>query len=128
VAGQAQTVNAIYLNPMQNQGEKENPFKLEIRKFPIDFATPIEETYLFSYTIPEGFKIEEQPKNAIISLPENGGRFVYSITNVGNTINVVSKLLINRPNFAAEEYPYLKQFYDLVIAKHAEQIVLKKAN
>ena len=128
LAGQAQPVNAIYLNPMQNQGEKENPFKLETRKFPIDFATPIEETYLFSYTIPDGFQVEEQPKNAIISLPENGGRFVYSITSVGNTINVVSKLLINRPTFAAQEYSYLKEFYNLIIAKHAEQIVLKKAN
>jgi len=128
LTGQSQPVNAIYLNPMQNQGEKENPFKLETRKFPIDFATPIEETYLFSYTIPEGFKVEEQPKNAVVSLPENGGRFLYSVTSMGNTINVVSKLVINRPNFAAAEYLYLKEFYDLIIAKHAEQIVLKKAN
>jgi len=128
LAGQSQPVNAIYLHPMQNHGEKENPFKLESRKFPIDFATPIEETYLFSYTIPEGFKVEEQPKNTLITLPENGGKFTYSVSNLGNTISVVSKLSINRPNFSADEYQYLKEFYNLVIAKHAEQIVLKKAN
>ena len=83
---------------------------------------------MFKYTIPEGFKIEEQPKNAIISLPENSGRFMYSITEVGNTINVMSKITINRPVFMAEEYPLLKQFYSQIIAKHAEQLVLKKAN
>jgi hypothetical protein len=126
--GQDQPVSIIYLNPMQGQGEKENPFKLETRKFPVDFAAPIEDTYLFNYTIPEGYKVEEQPKNAIVTLPENSGRFTYSISVMGNNITVLSKVNINRPIFQAEEYPFLKEFYNQIIAKHAEQIVIKKAN
>ncbi|KAA5546740.1 transglutaminase domain-containing protein [Adhaeribacter rhizoryzae] len=126
LAGQEKPVNTIYLKPMQNLGEKENPFKLDTRKFPVDFATPIDETHVYSYTLPEGYKVEEQPKNAVISLPENGGRFIYSITVLGNTVNVMSKLTINRPSFQAAEYPNLKEFYNHIVAKHAEQIVIKQ--
>ncbi|CAA9264637.1 MAG: hypothetical protein AVDCRST_MAG95-2458 [uncultured Adhaeribacter sp.] len=126
LSGQAQPANTIYLHPLQNMGVKANPFKHETRKFPIDFSVPLEQTYLCTYTIPEGYQIEEQPKSTRLALPENGGIFTYSVTSVGNTINVMSKITINRPQFMAEEYPYLKEFYNQVVAKQAEQIVLKK--
>lgn len=125
-AGQAQSANVIYLQPLQSLGTKANPFKHETRKFPIDFTVPIDQTYMYTYTIPEGYAVEEQPKSARVSLPENGGSFTYSVTTLGNTINVLSKVVINRPQFLAEEYPYLKEFYNQVVAKQAEQIVLKK--
>jgi hypothetical protein len=124
--GQDKPVSTIYLNPMQNKAEKENPFKIDTRKFPVDFATPIEKTYMYAYTLPDGYKVEELPKNTIINLPENGGRFLYSVTTIGNTINVLSRVSINRPQFSADEYPILKEFYNQIIAKHAEQIVLKQ--
>jgi hypothetical protein len=116
----------IYLNPMLNRGEKENAFKLENRKFPVDFAAQHEETYLCSFTLPEGYKVEEQPKNALVLLPEGAGRFAYSINVLGNTIQVMSQVSLKKPVFMAEEYPHLKEFYNHIVAKHAEQIVLKK--
>lgn len=128
VPGQSQPVATIYLNPLQNQGEKENPFKLEERKYPIDFAMPQEETYLFNYTLPEGYKVEEQPKNVVLALPNKAGQFTYSISTLGSTIMVISKVVINQPSFRAADYPFLKEFYNQVVAKHAEQIVLKKIN
>ncbi|QNF31541.1 DUF3857 and transglutaminase domain-containing protein [Adhaeribacter swui] len=125
-SGQPQAGNIIYLQPMQSLGIKANPFKHETRKYPIDFTTAVEQTYMYSYTIPTGFAVEEQPKSTKVNLPEDGGSFVYSVTTIGNTINVLSKLTINRPQFLAEEYPYLKEFYNQIVAKQAEQIVLKK--
>ncbi|QMU30093.1 transglutaminase domain-containing protein [Adhaeribacter radiodurans] len=124
--GQAQPSNIIYLQPLQNGGTKANPFKHDTRKFPIDFTTTIDQTYMYTYTIPDGYTVEEQPKSAKVSLPENGGSFIYSVTTIGNTINVLSKVVINRPQFLAEEYPFLKEFYNQIVAKQSEQIVLKK--
>ena len=89
---------------------------------------PREESYLFNYTIPQGYKVEEQPKNVVLALPEKSGQFTYSVTTVGSTIMVTSKVVISRPSFNAADYPYLKEFYNQVVAKHAEQIVLKKIN
>jgi len=128
LAGAEQPANTIYLNPLQNEGLRENPFKPETRKFTIDFATAQEETYLFSYTIPAGYQVTELPQNKIIVLPENGGRFTYNITNTGQTVTVMSKLAIARPTFSPNEYPILKDFYNQIVAKHAEKIILKKMN
>lgn len=124
--GQGQAASIIYLNPFQNQVEKTNPFKQDNRLYPVDFEAPIEETYIFNYTIPAGYRIEEQPKNAIVSLPGDDCKFVYSVTSNGNTISCLSKVSVNKSVFYSEEYALLKEFFDQVIAKHSEQIVLKK--
>ncbi len=127
VSGSGRSNDIIYLNPMLGRGEKENPFKLTERLYPVDFATPIDETYICSFTIPEGYEVEEAPKSIAVNLPENGGRFMYMVQHEGNTLQVMSKVNINKPVFYAPEYQYLKEFFNQIIAKHAEQIVLKKA-
>ncbi len=125
-AGNGQQNSVLYLNPMLGQGEKENPFKLEERVYPVDFGAPIEETYIGNFTVPEGYEMEEAPKSVAIALPENGGRFTYLVQKDGNNIQVMSKISINKPVFYAPEYVYLKEFYSQIVAKHAEHIVLKK--
>jgi hypothetical protein len=47
---------------------------------------------------------------------------------MGNKINIVCDLKINKTLFAYNEYPALKQFYENLVAKQSEQIVLKKTN
>ena len=42
---------------------------------------------------------------------------------MGNTLNVVSMLQINKSLFLQDEYPHLREFYNQMIAKQAEQIV-----
>ncbi len=118
----------IYFKPLLTEGKNENPFRLENRKFPVDFATPIEETFVASYTIPPGYTVEEMPKGAIVDLPEKAGRFSFMTAVNGNAIQISSKISIRKPVFFAEEYPYLKEFYNQIVSKHAEQIVLKKTN
>lgn len=120
--------NLIYLKPMLTEGEKENPFKLENRKFPVDFSAPMDETYVCTFTVPEGYQAEELPKGVILSLPDNGGKFTYMTAMNGNQIQVSSRITLKKPVFYAEEYNLLKEFYTQIVNKHAEQIVLKKAN
>jgi hypothetical protein len=125
-SGSGQPVDVIYLNPMMGQGEKENPFNLENRVYPIDLAVPIDHTYICRFILPDGYEVEETPKGAVVSLPENGGKFMYMIERQGNTLQIMSKISILKPVYYAPEYPYLKEFYNQIVAKHAEQIVLKK--
>jgi hypothetical protein len=117
----------IYFNPIMYNAQKENPFKNPDRKFPVDFGALVEENFVATYTIPEGYVIEEIPKGAKVSLPDDGGKFSYLIGVVEEgKISVSSKVFLKKTTFFAEEYVALRAFYDQIVQKHAEQIVLKK--
>ena len=117
----------LYFNPMMSYGMEENPFKLEDRTYPVDYPYPQSIVNSFAFTIPEGYIVEELPENKNIALPEKGGNFNYSLKKQGNKIILLSQFKINKHLFLPNEYPALKEFYNLVVAKQAEQVVLKKS-
>jgi hypothetical protein len=116
----------IYINPFVIGQVKENPFNLAERLYPVDFGPSIEQMYLGKITIPEGYVIEELPQSKILVLPNNAAKYVYSASLVGNIISFTSNMQINKSLFVQDEYVNLREFYNQVIAKQAEQIVLKK--
>lgn len=121
-----QAGDVLYLDPFIYSRQKENPFKSEKREYPVDFGSPMEETILFKIAIPEGYVVDELPQSKVIAMPENGARYVYNITQSGNQIAFTSMFHINKSLFTQLEYPYLREFYNQIVAKQAEQIVLKK--
>lgn len=116
--------NLLYINPMMYQNMDENPFKVEERKYPVDFIYPSELTYIFKLALPDGYKITGMPKPLIIKMPDNSASCVYQIVSMGNTIQLTYKYLINKPIFNEKEYTYLRSFFSEVIKKQAEPIVL----
>lgn len=118
--------NIIYLNPILVDRTEENPFKLEKREYPVDFGAPFDEVFVAKITVPAGYVIDEMPKAKIMALPEGGGKYTYNVTANGNVINVVSQLSISKPKFDPEQYMFVREFYTQIVAKQAEQIVLKK--
>jgi hypothetical protein len=116
----------IYINPLLGEQVKENLFRLENREYPVDFGKPLEKTVMSKIVIPDGYVVDELPKPKIIMLPNGGGKYVYNITQTGNALNLVSAININKSLFLQQEYPHLREFYNQLVAKQAEQIVLKK--
>jgi hypothetical protein len=125
-AGGDTQASVIYLKPLQHFGNTRNPFVHEDRKFPVDFGFAMDETLVMTLTLPAGYEVEELPKATAVTLPDNGGRFMFQAQPVGATIQITSRLNLNRPVYSAEEYASLREFYRLVVAKQTEQIVLKK--
>lgn len=118
--------NTIYFNPVFFTKIKENPFKSEDRKYPVDFGHSFDQMYVLKLTIPEGYVIDEAPQPKAMALPGGAGRFTYSFSQMGNTISLINNLQINKSVFNQEEYASLREFYNQVVAKQAEQVVLKK--
>lgn len=114
-----------YFNPFIYDREGSNPFKQEKRIYPVDFGTPYDEMNIIKFTVPDGFLIEELPKSKVIALP-NSAKYTFNCSQMGNIINITSNLSISRSLFSQEEYPNLREFYNQVVAKQEEQIVLKK--
>jgi hypothetical protein len=116
----------IYFNPTMGELLNENPFKLENREYPVDYAQPIAESYFFNFTIPHGYSIEELPEPIAFALPNKDAVFRYNISGSGNTVQVKAQLNINKTRFLPNEYGMLKQFYDQAVKKCEEQVVIKK--
>lgn len=116
----------LYIDPFVTDRIKENPFRSKKRDYPVDFAIANEELYLCKFKIPAGFVVEELPANKIFGLPNNGGRYTFNITQNGDVLSITSMLSINQPLYSQIEYPNLREFFNQVVAKQAEQIVLKK--
>jgi hypothetical protein len=118
--------NMIYMNVMAGLGQTSNPFKLESRVYPIDFGSPIKESCMIQFKLPEGWQVEELPKSAIIELPGKSGIFKFMTAAESGMIQVTSTLMISKTMFLPEDYEHLKEFFRLIVSKHSEQIVLKK--
>ena len=118
--------NTIYLSHFILAKLEDNPFKQEKRNYPVDFGHPFDQMYLAKITIPDGYIVDELPKMKVIGLPENAAKYSYNVAQTGNTLSITSSLNINRSLFSQVEYPNLREFYNVMVAKQAEQIVLKK--
>jgi hypothetical protein len=126
-AGGDAPAGLLYVRPLQHFGNSKNPFVHESRQFPVDFGCPVDETVVMTLTLPAGYEVEELPKPTAMSLPDNGGRFLFQAQPAADgTIQIMSRLNLSRAVYSAEEYVSLREFYRLVVAKQAEQLVLKK--
>ncbi len=118
--------DVIYINPFVTSQVQENPFKSEKREYPVDFGSLTDKTYICKITLPENFAVDELPKSKVIALPGNAGKYMYNAVQTGNAVNITSAFQINKSLFIQDEYPLIKEFYNQVVAKQAEQIVVKK--
>ncbi len=120
------TGELVYLAPFLGIGGESSPFKVNERELPIDFDFPLGETYILKLTIPEGYAVESLPEKSIVTLMDKVGKFQFMSSVEGQTIQLMSRTNLNETFFLPENYPFLKQFFDSIVNKHAEQIVLKK--
>jgi hypothetical protein len=117
----------IYFNPVFFGHYDENPFKLPERNFPVDFAYGRRLHYTLSLTLPEGYVVQELPKSFTLDLARDGGQFRRVAQVEGNTLQFMSQVTIRKPRFDPLEYKALREFYDRIVAAHAEQVVLKRS-
>jgi len=118
--------NQLFINPILFDKFTENPFKAEQRVYPVDFTTPIESNQIFMLELPTGFSIEQTPKNIKMSLPDNTASFQMLSSVVENKVQIMFKLFINKPVFYPQEYQNLKVFFDELVKKQSEMLIIRK--
>ncbi|NML66686.1 DUF3857 and transglutaminase domain-containing protein [Hymenobacter sp. RP-2-7] len=120
------TAQELYLKPLASFCESRNPFDNAQRRFPVDLGAPTQDVVLINLTLPPGY-VAELPKSANVSLPEQGGSYVFSASSpTPGTVQLISRLTLAKPVYGAEEYGNLREFYRLALAKQAEAMVIKK--
>lgn len=117
----------IFIDADFDLGIKKNPFTDEERVFPTFFNYKINFTKVAKLQIPEGYDLKSVPENVSLSLPDKLGKFRYITAVKDGMLTVQYVFRINRDFFLPQQYPALKQMFNMVIAKQNEKIVLTKS-
>jgi len=126
VLRQPQDASVLYLTPLIGDGWRKNPFRAAERKYPVELPYAMDETYIFSLEIPDGYAVDERPKSARVTLNGDKGQFEYLISQQDNLLQMRCRLRLNKAWFSAADYSSLRDFFGDVVKKEAEPIVLKK--
>jgi hypothetical protein len=116
----------IYLNPFFLYKQELNHFTSERRISPVDINPPQERIFVATIEVPEKYSVDELPKPGAFSLPNASGKFLYNVTQRNNTIHIIFQLQLTKVLYSPEEYYSLQEFYNIMISKQAEPIVLRK--
>lgn len=120
------TGDLCIINPVLFFEKGENPFSSVERKFPIDYGSPEEEVYTLNFKIPEGYTVDEIPSSVSIKLPNDDAVFNYYAEQKGDQLTVMYRYKRKQTYFEAENYANLREFFNKIIKKQSDLIILKK--
>ncbi|MFL9831359.1 DUF3857 domain-containing protein [Flavobacterium sp. ST-87] len=116
----------IYINPLLFLTRRQNPFKQDVREYPVDYGYPFQDKYAVNIQIPKGYKVESLPQSVTLKMNDDLGVFRY-LTNLNEDfIQVSVSNQINASMVLSEDYIALKSYYQKMIEKQNEKIVLTK--
>ena len=116
----------MFFSPLLFLRNKENIFKSDERQYPVDMGYGLTKSYTVNIKIPEGYQVIEKPENTGFKLPENMGSFIFRMKIIENAIQVSVNETLSSPLVIEKYYSALKQFYNQIIQKENDQVVLKK--
>lgn len=121
-----QSATQYLFNPLIVERWTNNPFKSSERLYPVDFGAPLDETIILNLEYPPSLELIDPPEQIALTLPNKGGRFIYSVQQLGNKLIVNNSLLIIKPVFSSDEYHYLKELFNRVVSAHATDLIFRK--
>ncbi len=129
-SGESCAVNEslMYFDPFIFDEFQSNPFNEDRKNYPIEL--PYENTFnqIMTINIPNGFEVVGMPRSELFSLPSNMGKFQYTTRLLDASIQINMKVEFPVRVLTREMNKNMKEFYDILIEKINEQIVLKRIN
>ncbi len=116
----------MFVRPLLTKTILENPFQTKERIAPIDLPCPIREYYLLGLEIPPGYELVQTPHPIRVLMPNNAGEFTFNVLVDEDIVHVSSTIFIEKTHYLPEEYEEIKTFFDYIIRKHEEDLVLRK--
>ncbi|HEK21830.1 transglutaminase domain-containing protein [Mucilaginibacter sp.] len=116
----------LSFNPILFDRIVNNPFKLQERNYPVDWGMPSIERYTITMRLPDNYTVESAPESASIGLPNNGGKFLTQFSNTDNVFTYSNIIQFDKSVYEPEEYPYVKELFNKIIASEKAKIVFKK--
>ncbi|MEO5979912.1 MAG: DUF3857 and transglutaminase domain-containing protein [Chryseolinea sp.] len=124
--GDNMDADQFLFNPFVTGRMEENKLKSTDRLYPVDFAAPIDQSFILTLEYPEAFGPVDLPKTVALSLPNAGGRYIFDVKVFGNKLTLNSKLSINRAVFSANEYHYLRELFANMVSIQQNDFYFRK--
>lgn len=113
----------MIINPMLFLNKNSNEFdQTEARKYQIDFISAYTRVKKIIFEIPDGYVIEEMPKNKKIVTDDKEIEYNYIAEQKGNTLEVTSTTKVSSPDYPKDYYPAFKQIWG-VASKSENQVI-----
>ena len=119
--------NIVTLQPLLFEAMKNNPFKQEKRKLPVEFNYPQDERINVQITIPKGYVADEVPKQARFMYGDNNEiEFSYLVQVNETNVQIAYRIKLGVCVVSVDKYEGLRDFFSKIYAKSQEVLVLKK--
>ncbi|WP_420573154.1 DUF3857 domain-containing protein [Kordia sp.] len=119
----------VFLDPFFLKVFAKNPFKLNERQYPVDFAFPRVYTTRFLMSLPAGYEFSNVPENQQFSIAGEKAICAVKTVQQNGQLNMSFKLILNNFYFEPEEYQELKAFFSkLSILQKNTRLAIKKKN
>lgn len=127
-ANESSMVNSeiFYFDPFIFNEYQGNPFNEERRYFPIELPYESNFRMVLNMHVPENFEVVGMPRSEKFTLPNDAGEFAYRTRLTNDVIQINVQVIFKKRVLEKNYNPYLKEFYDIMIEKISEQIVMKK--
>lgn len=116
--------NKLYISPFCSELQFVNPLKQKERNYPVDMIFRQQRIYTSEIIIPEGYKINYLPLGRVID--DDKVALTFDVSKQGNSIKAYLEYQFKKPEYAPTDYIKLKDFFNEIIAKANEKIVLEK--
>jgi hypothetical protein len=116
----------IYVNPFLERFHSADSFQSIDREYPLDFPSAYAITYLFTFTIPEGYAVDQLPENKSFRFDPIGSN-VRCISAVrGNTVQVSYSFTLGKMFCEVAHYKDLRTYWQYLAEIYDSVLVLKK--
>ena len=107
-------------------GLEKNPFVAEDRFSDVFFGINQSYTIIGNFKIPEGYVVEDAPKNVRMMMPDTSITFSRITASENGTISVRINLDFKQPFYSVQDYPNFREFYKKLFELLSEQYVIRK--
>lgn len=116
----------LLFNPFLHKKLENNPFRMDKRQYPVDFGILVNEAVAVKLKLPENATLENPPKTVAVALPNNGGKLLYEVKQIGQEIQINYQLAIFKAVIPATEYAALKELMTLAVDIQRTDLVIKR--
>lgn len=109
-------------NPMKN-----NPFKAEKRKMPVEFASTGTNRVVVNITLPEGYTLQGEPRNTTIVSTDKGVEGRYQTSTGNDKVMLSCQFSVNKLTHSEKSYDDLREIFNLFSQYNNEPLTFKKA-